>query len=236
MNVSRFRLQAATAALLALPLAPAAHAWPTVAVGGDVGTLGVGGHAVVEVQPWLNGRVSAHMFNYNTPVDVGGLDYDSKFQLVNFGTYADIYPLPGNGRLSLGMMYNGNKVNLHKTCVDGCEVDGMTVAGPDAQIDGALNFNKFAPYAGIGWGNEMSGSPFFILFDAGVMFQGTPQVDLNASGTANVAMNGVSIKGVNLQTDPMARSTLDYERSQISSDVGQYRYYPVMSLSMGWRF
>ncbi len=236
MAVFQVATRIAAAMLFMFQFSSAAYAGPMVAFGGDAGTLGLGGHAVVEFKPWLNGRMSAHLFNYATDLNLGGLNYDSNIQLRNFGSYADFYPFAGKARLSLGALYNGNKIKLHKTCTDGCSVDGMTVVGPNVQLDGSLSFNKLAPYVGIGWGNAMSGSPFYVLFDAGVVFQGAPKVDLNASGVASVGANGYWwSKGMDLQTDPVAQLTLDDERTQIRNGASRYQYFPVVSFSIGWR-
>jgi len=232
----KFAANVLLAAALLFFLVPATHAETRVAVAADVGTLGLGAVAVFQIKPWLNSRISPNWFSYATNLNVGGLDYDSRFKLLNFGSYVDIYPFDSKAHLSLGVLYNGNRVDLHKFCIETCTVAGISVAGPNAELSGQLRFNALAPYAGVGWGNAMSDTPFFMLFDAGVMFQGAPKVSLAATGTATISTGGYSRAGVNLQSDPATQSTLDYEREQITNDVKDYRYYPVVAFSMGWRF
>jgi hypothetical protein len=134
-------------------------------------------------------------------------------------------------------MYNGNHIDLHKDCPLGCAVNGYTVAGPNVAIDGSIRFNSYAPYVGLGWGNAMVGRPFFVSFDAGVMFQGTPITTLNASGNASVMVAGrVVERNVNLASDPSAQSELDSQRQGLADAVKDYCYYPVVTLAVGWRF
>jgi hypothetical protein len=236
MGLSWFAVLATTALFIVLMHSLAANAEPRIALSGTAGSLGLGADATTAIEPWLNARASAHWLSFDTGLDVGGLDYDSTIRLANLGAYADIYPFPGKARLSLGVLYNDNKVRLHKSCTYGCTAEGVTVAGPNVELDGAVTFNTLAPYAGIGWGNAMSGAPFFILFDAGVMFQGTPKVDLGASGTATLIMRDVSVQNMDMRNSAWSQAVLDYERDQIVDDVHGYRYFPVVSLSMGWRF
>jgi hypothetical protein len=234
--VNGTRFIAAVAAFACLFSIGTAGALP-FAVSGSFGSLGAGIDGSVKIKPWLNGRVSTHLFNYSSDVNIGGIDYNGDFKLFNSGLFADFFPLLGNKvRLSLGMLYNSNKIGLHEDCQEGCNVNGMIVSGAGTQLNGAVDFRRFAPYAGLGWGNVMSGSRFQMMFDAGVMFQGTPKVNLEASGIATITETGGVFHGMDLQSSPLALDTLEYEQTQIAESISKYRYYPVVSFSAGWRF
>lgn len=50
-------------------------------------------------------------------------------------------------------------------------------------LNGKLDFDKVAPYVGIGWGNPFGkSSRWSISLDLGTMLQDSPNVELNANG------------------------------------------------------
>lgn len=230
-------LRLAAIAAVATLFASPARALPSVALGVEAGTLGLGAQATVRLLPWLNLRATGQGFSYSTTLSSDGLDYDAKLKLQSYGAMLDFYPLTRGPRLSVGMLGNGNKVGLHANCANGCTADDITIQGQNANLDGSVRFSSGAPYAGLGWGNAMAGLPFFFSVDLGVMFQGSPKVALSASGTGTVTgPSGLGRPSVNLATDPQVQSEVAAQQQQISDDLSNYRYYPVLGLTLGWRF
>lgn len=226
----------AVAAMLTLPL-PSAWALPDLAVGVTAGTAGIGGQLTTRLLPFVNLRGSIQGLGYNRSLSKDGIDYDGKLKLLTYGGFVDVYPFIKGPRLSAGLIGNANKVRLKATCPDTCEVGDLTVSGDGAQINGRLGFRNVAPYLGLGFTNPMQGLPFYVGFDAGVMFHGKPKPRLAASGTGTVSdSEGNTRENVDLAQDPEIQAAIADEQANLAADVDQYKFYPIVQLSLGWRF
>lgn len=207
------------------------------AVEGVAGTLGVGGQVTVNMLPLVNGRVAVQGFSFDKSLDKDGVNYDGTLDLLTYGAYVDFYPLTRFVRLSAGLLGNSNKVGLDARCDSSCDVGDLDIDGSSAKLNGGMKFNSVSPYLGIGFSNPMKGIlPFNLGFDAGVLMQGKPKVNLAASGTGTVTDDSGTRSGVNLATDPEVQQAVAQEESDLSSDVKNFKYYPVVMLSIGWRF
>lgn len=226
----------AVAALLTLPL-PSAWALPDLAVGVTAGTAGIGGQLTTRLLPFVNLRGSIQGLGYNRSLSKDGIDYDGELKLLTYGGFVDVYPFIKGPRLSAGLIGNANKMRLKASCPDTCEVGDLTVSGDSAQVNGRLGFRNVAPYLGLGFTNPMQGWPFYVGFDAGVMFHGKPKPKLAASGTGSVTDgSGNTRDNVDLATDPDVQAAIGDEEANLAADVDQYTLYPVIQLSLGWRF
>jgi len=194
-----------------------------VAIGLKAGTLGAGVELTTNVIPMmLNARIQANGFNYNTTVTNTSVHYDAKLKLLSVGALADFYPLAGKFRLTAGVYYNGNKLTL--TGVPNAAsyvINGTTYTAAQAgTVTGTMDFNKLAPYAGIGWGDAVSsGSPFGFNIDLGVLYQGKPKTTVTATGAA-----------AGLATDIAA------EKTKLDNNVKKYKFYPVASVGISYHF
>jgi hypothetical protein len=214
-----------------------ARALPDLAVGVTAGTAGIGGQVTTGILPFVNARLSIQGFDYSHSFDEDGVDYDGKLKLFTYGAFVDVYPFIKGPRLSAGLIGNANKVKLRATCDGSCEVGDVTVTGNDARVNGRLGFRNFAPYLGLGFTNPMQGLPFYVGFDAGVMFHGKPKPRLSAAGTGTVTdSDGNTREDVDLATDEVIQNAIADEQANLASDIDQYKFYPVVQLSLGWRF
>ena len=88
---------------------------------------------------------------------------------------------------------------------------------------GEARFGKTAtPYLGIGYGDiSRKGLSFFM--DLGVMFQGTPDLDLRVSC------------GSTARCDELRRDVREEER-ELREDLDKFKHYPVLNLGLafGW--
>jgi len=235
--MNKITTAAAIAALLAAPSLQALPGLPDIAVGATAGTAGIGGQVTVGVLPFLNARASVQGFNYSRSINSDGIDYDGKLKLLTYGAYLDVYPFLVGPRISAGLVGNGNKVDLRATCPNTCSVGDVTVTGSNALVTGNLGFRHVAPYLGLGISNPMKGLPFYVGLDAGVLFHGRPKPSLRASGTATVTdAQGNTRENVDLATDPDVQNAIATEQANVSDDIRKYKFYPVVQLSIGWRF
>src|SRR5258708_39879994 len=209
--------------LLAFPgLAPA-----DAAIGVRGG--GVGGGVERGTALSQRGGVGLDADGYNrkqtSPRD--SIDYDMKLKLQTASLLGDWFPFANNFRISLGAMFNGNKFTLNgKPSGPGYTINGTFY--PAAQVgsfDAAVDFNKAAPYFGIGYGRPITRG-LSLIFDPGVMSQGGPKSKINVtcgSGTPPATCS-------QLQSDAAA------EQSKLDDSLHSFKYYPGISLGLAYTF
>ncbi len=96
-------------------------------------------------------------------------------------------------------------------------------AGEVGTLKGKIDFNDIAPYLGLGWDTSFGKDKGFgFLFELGAIYQGSPDVDLSADGL--------------LANDQTFQNNLAKEEENMQSDVDDYKFYPVVSLGLNYRF
>jgi hypothetical protein len=185
------------------------------------GTLGAG----VELSKSLSDKFSVSLgfnsYNYKTTDNTNGIDYDFKYELQSMGLLGNYHPFAGAFRFTGGVLYNNNELKLTGKPSAGSTytINGVTyTAAQVGTLTGTLTFNKTAPYLGLGWGNR-PGSKFGLSADLGVLYQASPKLALTATG----ASAGLS-------------SDLEQERKKAESDLADFKWYPVLSLGLYFRF
>jgi hypothetical protein len=201
-----------------------------IAIGVKGGTAGMGGELTVGVLNYLNFRTGYHTFNYDGNATKSDIDYDYKLKLQSIPLLVDLYPFGGGFRVTSGVFINNNKVtstaqpnSTAKVNIGGTEYSIGGVGADLVSLDGKVDFQSTAPYLGIGWGNAVGkNSHLTISFDAGIMFQGTPKVSLNANGP--------------IASDPTFQHDLAEEEAQLKNDIKDFQYYPIVSLGLAYKF
>jgi hypothetical protein len=213
---------AAISVMLASPLS-----FADTSLGLRVGTLGGGielAHAFGET---FGFRVSANGLNYDTTQTHQDVDYDAKLKLATAQLLFDWFPFSNNFRFSAGGMYNGNKLTLAGKPSGGTyTINGRTYQASElGTLDGKVDFRKFAPYVGLGFGRPV-GKGLLVTGDVGVMFQGSPRSTLTATcGPAATPTNCAQLK-----------SDVAAQQAQLDDDVQKYKYYPVLSIGLAYVF
>lgn len=190
------------------------------------GTLGLGGELTVGLSDRLNLRGGGYGFGLDFNATEDDINYDFDLDLLSAGGYVDFHPFAGGFRLTGGVLYVGNDLFAQALPDDG-EFDigdrTFTVAEVGT-LTGDLGFNEVAPYAGIGWGNAVSkDGRWAFMVDVGVLFQGRPDVALASTGGT-------------LSGDPLLTDELRREEANLEDDLGLFRFYPVISLGVAYRF
>ncbi|MFQ5959442.1 MAG: hypothetical protein ACE5LF_08755 [Alphaproteobacteria bacterium] len=192
-------------------------------LGPEVSTLGLGGEAGVRVNDFLGIRVGGNYFETDFDASVASTDYDLDFTLQSAGAVIDVYPFGGGLRLSAGLRWNGNNIDLSVTPTNSIAIGGTTFTAAElGTLSGDLDFDDFAPLAGFGYEAGFLDDRLLLAFGAGVLFQGDPEVDLSATGT--------------LATDASLLAALQREENDIENDLEFLGFYPVLSLSLTFRF
>src|SRR5260221_9210812 len=218
-------LAAAVSPLLTFPgVAPA-----DTSLGIRGGTLGGG----VELSTALSQRAAVRLdvdgYNRTQTSTQDNIQYDVKLKLQTASLLGDWFPFANNFRISLGAMYNGNKLTLKGQPTGGTfTINGQSYNAADVgSLDAQVDFNKAAPYFGIGYGRPINGG-LSMIFDAGIMFQGSPKSKIDV--TCGTAAPQGSARCTQLQSDAQA------EQSRLDASLHNLKYYPVISLGLAYTF
>ncbi len=220
-------LGGAALAMLAVPAAaqdagndPAS----TVSVAVTAGTLGIGPEVGFRFADHIGIRGNATFLGVNADYDSDDITYDGKLKLKSFGAMVDVYPFGGSFRISGGARINKNYARLNATPTgSSVEVgDDVYTQAQVGTLTGRAEVKKFAPALTLGWsGSNRRGFMFGI--EAGALFQGSVKVrDFTSTGT--------------LQNNATFRASLEDERRDLQDDIDDYKVYPILQASIGWRF
>lgn len=211
--------------LLALPgLAPA-----DTSLGIRGGTLGGGVELSYALSQRAALRLNADSYNRTQSKTHDNIDYDMKLKLKTASLTGDWFPFANNFRISLGAMFNGNKFSLKgQPSSTGFTINGTPYTAAEVgSFDAAVDFNKAAPYFGIGYGRPIN-SGLSLIFDLGVMSQGSPKSNIDV--TCGTAAPQGSARCTQLQSDAAA------EQSKLDESLHSFKYYPVISLGLAYTF
>ncbi len=96
-------------------------------------------------------------------------------------------------------------------------------------VSGIARYPENSPYIGIGWGN-VSTKKGRLLYsvDLGIMYLGRPKVELT--------LHGPVADLTNRYYSAETQAYLAEEQQKIEASLGRYRYFPVFSVSLWYRF
>ncbi|MCY4645371.1 MAG: hypothetical protein OXE73_00575, partial [Gammaproteobacteria bacterium] len=170
---------------------------------------------------------------------VRGNEYAVNLQLLSAGLLGDWQPFENGFRVTVGGLFNVNELSLATGALD-LDLGGGSYRGTLATT---LAFNVMAPYLGTGWASGRGrGRGFGWFIDAGVLFQGAPQ--LSGSGMAEFEGASCSFSlsesgratvqaGCGL---PELAADLETEHSDLEHGLRVLRFYPVLTTGVTWRF
>src|SRR5258706_1217656 len=163
----------AVVALMPLLCLPASA---DTSLGIRAGTLGGGVELSTALSERSAVRLNCDSYNRTQTSTQDNIQYDVKLKLQTASLLGDWFPFANNFRISLGAMYNGNKLTLKGQPTSGTfTINGQSYNAADVgSLDAQVDFNKAAPYFGIGYGRPINGG-LSMIFDLGVLFQGSPK-------------------------------------------------------------
>lgn len=226
-------LKALSVLALGTAIALPASASAELALGLKAGTPGAGLELTYGINDSLNARLGYNRFDYDYETTEDGIDYEGDLKLESFSALLDWHPMKGNFRVSVGAFSNGNEFDLTASGQDNVQIGNRTY-DIDGQVDATVDFNDFAPYVGIGWGDAVAGSKHWSFgVDLGVLFQGSPEAQLTGSGQAFDETSGMFI---DMTDDPTFQEELAREEQDLNDDMEDYKYYPVFAVGLNYRF
>jgi len=215
-------------------------AYSRVGIGVKISTLGVGIEMATPLARKFNVRGGFNMFRYNRPITDNGIHYDGQLRFQSAEAHLDWFLL-GGFHISPGILfYNGNQVTATASVPGGqtFSVGGTTYeSDPAAPIGGTgkMNFARVSPSIMLGIGNLIprNGRHFSFLFEVGAAYQGSARVALNLTG--NVCdTTGTICRPVS--SDATVQANIQSQQVKIQNDINPYRFFPVLSLGVGFNF
>jgi hypothetical protein len=183
-----------------------------------ISTLGMSVEGIRSLGDHFNTRVGLSFFNFkfNGTGDNEEWKYSAKVKLLSVSALADWHPFRGSFRFTGGALFNLNKSEATLYPIKTYKIGG-TLYTPLllGNASATVTLNKVAPYLGIGFGRPTSGNCFAFSMDLGVIYQGSPKVDLTAQGLL----------------EPSAE-----QGPLIEDNIKWFKFYPVISVGSTYTF
>lgn len=198
-------------------------------VGVTGGTLGVGPEVAYRLNDRLGIRANATFLSISRSFDSDDIGYDGKVKLGSAGAMLDVYPFKGGFRISGGVRINGNKARATAEPDGGSyDINGTSYTTAEiGTLQAKTDIANVAPMLTIGYGGGTK-SGFTFGIEAGALFQGAVRIKpLTYTGTL---LNSNDPRAVSLRSD------IEAERASIQDDIDKYKVYPVLQLTIGYRF
>jgi hypothetical protein len=191
------------------------------------GTLGLG----VEMRYLIDSKVAIrgdiNKFSYLMDgVAFGDNRYNLKAELESGGIIIDYRPWKEWFRLSTGVYKNNSSVKGDMELTTGNLKFGDRLY-PSLQIgsvEATVDINDVNPYMGIGLASKRRGGWNFVA-DIGVLYIGEPKVKLK--GTTAKGFEGLQ---------PLLDEAVKAEEKKLNDELKDYKWYPVISVGMQYRF
>jgi hypothetical protein len=195
---------------------------------GTAGTIGIGGGIATDFNAHLGARLGYTAYTYDIDDrEESDLVFNGDADLGGAQALLDWYPMGGSFRVTAGAVSTAD-VKVKATPVGGTftfddvEYDAEDVG--DAR--GHADFGSLAPYVGLGYGRALSANGHFsFMVDLGVAFPGSPDVSLDV--TCNAPNATICAQ---LASDAAA------EERELQDDADDYKYWPVLSIGVAYKF
>ncbi|MBO1075498.1 hypothetical protein [Roseomonas marmotae] len=186
------------------------------------GTLGIGPELNIKPQSWPLGlRLNYTTFDFDRDFSVNGVNYNGTLDLSSFGATLDFYPFRTGFRVSAGLRYSDDSVDLTGHTERNFRYKGTTIAGSDlGTLYGDVTYNKIKPYLGLGYTYAFLGGRLPVSLDVGATYLGNPDVNLRADAGAPA----------------IAAAYVESKRHDLERKMDNYKFYPVIQLSIAYRF
>lgn len=200
------------------------------ALAARAGTTGFGADLGISLTEHFGLRSALYGGSVSRRTNESGISYESKLRFATGLAAADFFPGAGRFRLSVGIAYNDNRIDLSARDSAGgtIEIGDNTYNSADiGPVTGRVRFDRFNPYIALGWGNAARslGAGWFFSGDIGVM-RVKPKVSLSANCRPPLTPAQCAQLEANLRV----------EEQEFKDGVGDRAWYPVLSFGIGYRF
>jgi hypothetical protein len=210
-----------------------------IGVGVKVSMLGIGGEVALAVSHRSNVRFGFNAFSYGHTFDKDGVTYKGTLDLRSAQATYDLFFLK-EFHISPGILiYNGNKLTANASVPGGQSftlnnVNYLSDPADPVTGTGKLTVYKAAPMFLVGFGNLVPRSRHFSTsFEIGAAYQGPPRVTLNLSGSA---CDSTGLFCRSITSDPTIQANVVSEQAKLNKSASPYKFYPVISFGVGFKF
>jgi hypothetical protein len=217
-------VSAALGAAITVALGCAAHA-QSFAVGGVVGTAGLGAEVQMKASSWLVLRGAADFAEGDRDETHGDIAYAGKLKLGTGGAFVDLHPGGKGFMLSGGAYFGQRRGELDGQPVTNVRIGGVSYTPAQVgRIDGDIKMSDVQPFVGVGYDSTFTRtSRIGLKAVLGMAFSDTPEVTLRASG-GTLSTNAVFLENVRA------------EEADIAEDSKDFKYFPVAQVGLSYRF
>ncbi len=196
-----------------------------LAVTAKAGTLGLGVEVTGGLTEQINVRGAFH------PAPTIGRDFEEEeisysvdLKLLSASAGIDWHPGGGGFHLSGALILNRNEIDGSATNAGSYDIGDRTYQqGEVGSLFITVDSKGVKPYAGLGFGNAVGkDKKLGVVFDLGVMFAGSPNVTLSASGP--------------IASSSQFQQDLAQEEQNLEEELKPVKYYPVVSLGISYKF
>lgn len=191
-------------------------------VGVKAGTLGIGLEGTWRPLPYMDVRLGANAFDYETNSDYVDINYDATLALDTFYATANFrFPL-SPFRFTAGLYSNGNELQMVSAETGDVDIGGVTFTQAEiGTLSATTAFSSTAPYIGFGYDFSLAGKVGLNL-DFGMLWQGDPSVTMSTNGL--------------LANDPTLLFALETERQELENEMSDFKAWPVLSMGFVFNF
>jgi hypothetical protein len=193
-----------------------------------LGTTGFGLEGATSLNDHVGLRAGGSLFSLGATQEESDVTYDVDLKLRSLAGYVDLHPTAGAFRFTAGLLYNKNRIEATGVPSSGTfELDGVTYEASGVGTlrgVGRIGSRTWAPYLGLGFGAARGDSRVFFAIDLGVVFQGSPRIELSATGP------------LASDTEFLAHLRAEQDDANQELDDPLFRYYPMVSIGIGVRF
>jgi hypothetical protein len=212
-----------------------------VSIGVKASLLGAGAEIATPLARHFNLRGGINALSYDRNFHKDGLTYAGQLQFRSGEVHLDWFPFGGSFHLSPGaLFYNGNQFHA-SAFVPGSQsftLNGTTyISDANDPVTGAgkVDFKKAGPMLTAGWGNVLPHGHrhFTIPFEFGAIYTGSPRASLNLAGGACDSTGSVC---QSISSSPEIMSNVQAEQAKLNRDMRAFRFYPVVSIGVAFKF
>lgn len=193
------------------------------AIGIKAGALGLGVEYTHELSERLAFRVGLNGSRVGFDSTESGIRYNFDFVFDSLSANVDFHPLKSPFRLTLGLLRDGNRLDGESTPISNIMIGDATYTPQQVgTLFGRVDFDRTAPFAGVGWDWSRKRRHFGMALDIGVLDQGSPHVALRGTGT--------------LLGDPAFAADIAKEEAQLRDSLSGLDVVPYLTLGFQFRF
>ena len=208
-----------------------------------ISTLGAGIEVGTPLGRKFNVRGGFNFISFGHTFREDGIPYAGNLKWRSGEANLDWFPF-GPFHLTPGLLfYDGNKVTATASVPTG---NTFTLSGTSYESGavspvtggGSMGFSKVAPTFRMGVGNLIprSGRHWSFLAEIGFAYQASPKAILNFSGTVCQPPNTSGPTCVDAATNATVQSNVQGEQTKINNDVKYFKFFPLLSLGVGFNF